>query len=276
MPMREFAPHALIADLVQSIWYIDREFAPPQTTFDILPDSRIELVFSAGVPCCVSGSDQVLAPCYLVGLLDQTIRIYAHGQVKLLGVRLYPWGVLPLLSAALSPAARGLHLPTAELAASAAAINERVLSDVDAAVAEVQRLLVDRLLRTAFDDHDFVSAARHILDQHGMLNLEALAAALYLSPRTLRRRFQQRLGIAPKSLARTARFEYVRNAIWDAPERDLAELALAAGYADQPHMAREFRAYSGRTPHRFAEEMRAARGLLRPVRNLQDGSAAFG
>ncbi len=275
MPIREFAPHALIADVVQSIWYIDREFVPPRTTFDILPDSRIELIFSAGVPCYVSASNQVLAPCYLVGLLDQTIRIHASGQVKLLGVRLYPWGVMPLLGDLLGAPTRGLHLPTAALADVAAVINERLRTDVDAAVAELQRVLIDRLLQTAFDDVDIVRAARHILDQHGTINLEALAHALYWSPRTLRRRFQKRLGVAPKSLARAARFEYVRNALWDDPKRELSELALAAGYADQAHMAREFRAYSERTPGHFADEMREARRRLCAVRNLQDEESSI-
>ncbi len=104
----------------------------------------------------------------------------------------------------------------------------------------------------------------------GNLTIEQLAAATVLSPRTLRRRFGALLGTPPKQLARVARFESVRDALWHRPDTSVAEIAVAAGYADQAHLQREFRHFSQRTPHQFAAEMRQTRRLFNGDRNLQD------
>ena len=74
----------------------------------------------------------------------------------------------------------------------------------------------------------------------------ALAAAVSLGERQLRRRFAAAVGYGPKTFARVARFRAALGLVRaGAP---LAAAAAQAGYADQAHMTREMRALAGRSP----------------------------
>jgi AraC-like DNA-binding protein len=70
-----------------------------------------------------------------------------------------------------------------------------------------------------------------------------VAAEVGLSPRHLRRRCLDAFGYGPKTLARVLRFD--RALALARAGTPLAEVAATAGYADQPHLAREVRALSG-------------------------------
>jgi AraC-like DNA-binding protein len=68
------------------------------------------------------------------------------------------------------------------------------------------------------------------------------------SERSLRRHFTEALGYGPATFAGILRF---RRFLSDAslnPRLNLAQLAAKAGYADQAHLCRECRRFSGRTP----------------------------
>ena len=73
-----------------------------------------------------------------------------------------------------------------------------------------------------------------------------LARQLGIGARSLERGFREHVGSSPKAFARTLRFQAARRAL--AVGHPASEVAIAAGYADQPHMVREFRALSGTTP----------------------------
>ncbi|HSY84955.1 MAG TPA: helix-turn-helix domain-containing protein [Verrucomicrobiae bacterium] len=79
-----------------------------------------------------------------------------------------------------------------------------------------------------------------------------LAEELALSERTLRRRFGEAFGYGPKSLERILRFQRFLALLRGAGPRSLAELAAAAGYADQAHLTRESRRLAGGTPGELA------------------------
>ncbi len=69
-----------------------------------------------------------------------------------------------------------------------------------------------------------------------------------LLPRTLRRRFTAQVGLTPKRFARTQRLKRVTRDLDGQGEVDWAAVAFRHGYADQPHLADEFRELAGITP----------------------------
>ncbi|MEW6629668.1 MAG: helix-turn-helix domain-containing protein [Pseudomonadota bacterium] len=71
---------------------------------------------------------------------------------------------------------------------------------------------------------------------------------LNMSERTLRRRFEDAFGYGPKTLDRILRFHRYRRLQRTAGEASTAQLAIAAGYADQAHLIRESRRLTGVTP----------------------------
>jgi AraC-like DNA-binding protein len=129
-------------------------------------------------------------------------------------------------------------------------------------VAAVERILLRSLGRA--DERQCVSAALDgIARSRGQVEIRALAADAGVSKRYLERMFQERVGIGPKAFARIVRFQRVLNttgANW-------AAVAAEAGYFDQAHLARDFKAFTGESPAAWARR----RETLPQGAFLQDG-----
>ncbi|MGW0230541.1 helix-turn-helix domain-containing protein [Actinopolymorpha singaporensis] len=152
-------------------------------------------------------------------------------------------------------AARVLGVPAEELR------DQRVdLADLwGAAGARATRRLVecpDRLtalvagrlgrLRTREADREVDHVVRVLSTGSGRVR-EALAE-IPLGERQFRRRFSAAVGYGPATFARVARLVRVRDLARGHPRATLADLAAAAGYADQAHLARDCRDLTGATP----------------------------
>jgi AraC-like DNA-binding protein len=74
------------------------------------------------------------------------------------------------------------------------------------------------------------------------------------------------MGIAPKRYARLARFGRVLRRLERQPDTAWAALALDAGYADQAHFNRDFRAFAGISPGRYRQVGGAGRHVPDPRR----------
>jgi AraC-like DNA-binding protein len=74
---------------------------------------------------------------------------------------------------------------------------------------------------------------------------------LGMLPRTLRRRFTAQVGLTPKRFARVQRMQRLVRELDGHAQADWVDLAARHGYADQPHLADEFRALAGVTPGEY-------------------------
>lgn len=80
------------------------------------------------------------------------------------------------------------------------------------------------------------------------LSVGAVADRLDLDRRALTSRFRSRVGFGLKHFGRLRRFETAVQAVRVADAAPLSEIAANLGYADQAHLTREFREFSGFTP----------------------------
>lgn len=87
-----------------------------------------------------------------------------------------------------------------------------------------------------------------------------IAAAVGVHPAHLTRMFRRHLRCTPGEYVRALRIEAARRAVADT-DASLAEIALAAGFADQSHFSRLFRAAHGMTPRDYRRSRR-----VRPAR----------
>jgi AraC-like DNA-binding protein len=161
------------------------------------------------------------------------------------------------------PAARALlGVPAGELAqrtvgledvlgADAARIAERLdaAPDAQARIRVLDEALMRRLARARSAARPDTERAWALLRATGgRMPVAALAAALGCSRRHLAKRFAEDVGVSPKVAARLIRFEAARRRLGAVP---LARLAAEHGFADQAHLAREFRELGGATPTAF-------------------------
>jgi AraC-like DNA-binding protein len=98
-----------------------------------------------------------------------------------------------------------------------------------------------------------VAKVREILDDRTAENvgLDELAAAAGVSRFHLIRVFQRRYGLTPFAYQRNRRIEKARAVLRTG--RSIADAAAAAGFSDQSHLGRSFRAVMGSTPGEYRE-----------------------
>lgn len=98
-----------------------------------------------------------------------------------------------------------------------------------------------------------VATVREILDDRTAENigLDELAATAGVSRFHLIRVFQRRYGLTPFAYQRSRRIEKARAVLRTG--KSIADAAAAAGFADQSHLGRSFRAVMGSTPGEYRE-----------------------
>jgi transcriptional regulator GlxA family with amidase domain len=84
----------------------------------------------------------------------------------------------------------------------------------------------------------------------GTVSIGELREETGMSKSRLVSRFRDQVGVTPKVYSRLIRFRRAC-AMLDAGGASLADVAVAAGYYDQPHMNAEFRELAGLTPREF-------------------------
>ncbi|RKH09456.1 AraC family transcriptional regulator [Corallococcus sp. CA053C] len=131
---------------------------------------------------------------------------------------------------------------------------DRVASQVAEARDDAHRIaIVEQFLGARLRAHEpdriVAAAVEAIQKARGSVRMGALARQLHLSQDAFEKRFRAGVGSTPKQLASLVR---VRHAIAAyRPGSSLSRLALDAGYFDQSHFIREFRAVTGEAPRRF-------------------------
>ena len=252
----EFAPQPALRPFIRTLWtYAAPE--PSGAVQRIAPDGCPELVIDLAAPYEEQGEDGVFRaqpPVIFAGQMTRPMAIRPVGPVEIVAARFEPDAARDFLGRPLIEATdRRLDL-VARLAGFSATPGDpagqaAALSDCLEGQQRAGDWRIDAGVRTE------VSAA------------EREGEAPSLSPadrRALQRRFRDRVGVAPRTLRSVFRFRRVFDHATgqDADAASWLEAGLAAGYFDQPQMARDFRRFLGCTATEWArEQMELARQL---------------
>lgn len=241
---REHRPPPDLAELVECVWEHDLACGEPDPTGVVLPDGRVDIVWTAGTGALVAGPQRRSIPRPL-GAPFTTV-----------GVRFRPGAGPPLLRVAAHELV-DRHVALAEIDTRVATALDRSLlgaeapEEARAVLVEALRALVERA-----PVDPLVTAAGRLLERPGA-SVAGVADAVALSERQLLRRFRDSVGYGPKTLQRVLRFRRLVDDLPGGDGGDLAWSAAAAGYADQAHMTREVRELAGLTPRQLADLWRA-------------------
>jgi AraC-like DNA-binding protein len=268
MRYREAPPPPDLAPFVRCLWALEdaRDADEPER---VLPDGCAELIVHYGAPMARETDDGRLQsqPAAIVsGQLRTAARLRARGPIGMVGARFQPWAAGPFLREPLA-GLTGRIVPLEALwAAEAGRLAERVGTATDdatrlAALAEhlrARRPGPDGTARALSAAHGWIAASR------GAIAVEEIARRLGWSRRRLERRFAVAVGLPPKALCGIERFRHVvaRLGAPAAARPRLADLAVDAGYADQAHLARAFRALAGVSVTRWLAERHALSDAL--------------
>ena len=223
---------------------IHREWAPPPGWAHVVAccweqrvsTERVQRVLPDG------HADLLIHKCGLievVGLYDQVALPVLAAGTRLGGVR--------LRSAAVASA---FQTPASSLR------NRSVLADTVLGSRRARRLAEPRGLDAWIHSIEPSPRASAAVKMLATRPVDEVAAELGVTGRQLRHIVLLEIGLAPKVYQQVVRLQrFVRAVDAGAP---LAAAAATAGYADQPHMTRDVRRFSGLTPARLTQERGSA------------------
>jgi AraC-like DNA-binding protein len=260
MRYSEHQPSAALAQHLECIWFLSGSDASAATGASerVLPDGCVEWIFHFGspfqrsMPTSVTGAYGVWErqPCsFVVGELTRFLLLQPTGDVGVMGVRFRPGGAYRFLPIPLSEF-------TDNTVASADIWGGKGI-DIEEAVLEarnnfqrrqrVEEFLMEQLVTTT-PRVRLEAAVKEMMRTRGQKRVHEVAKEVCWSSRQLEREFQISIGLSPKSFCRIMRFQNLLRLVGEGALRQWASLAIEGGYADQPHMVREFRAFAGHSP----------------------------
>ena len=218
-------PARLSRGLIKARWTLDAGGDPhawieQQAT----PDGCVEIIRRLAGRSRWGGDQPAV---FAVGLIERPEPFEISGDARFAAIRLWPWA-WSLLS----------DIPLAALRGRWQALPEPLGPE-----AAAERLEAAGALNRIGEA--ILSAA----------SVEEMVRATGMAPRALQRWFARHVGLPPRHYLRLLRFQKAFGSI--PGQASLAGHAAETGFADQAHMAREFRALAGAPPTRAR---RAARG----------------
>jgi AraC-like DNA-binding protein len=251
MRYAEFMPAPAQAPLVDRFWLLDGTSAGAPDA--IIPDGRVELIFHYGGPFWrhSAAGDPVQQPVsLLVGQMTEPVRLAPDGRAGVAAIRLRSAAARTLLRFPLHevsgrfldlelifPSVRGL----CERLAEAGGDQERIHA--------LERWLASQAPAAARPRLE--SAVGAVLRTNGCAAIDTLAAQAGTSTRQLEREFQDGVGLSPKTFSRIIRLQAALRRVRQG--LSLSDVALASGFYDQAHMARDFRELADMSPGAWQE-----------------------
>ena len=252
-----YQPCAALASYVEELWYCDGHRGLNGTE-RVLPNGRFQLAFSLAEGPISALTDPMgdgagIAPTLLIGIRSRFSIIDTAKLRSAMRVVFRPGGV----HAFLGMPADVFHNRNVSLdliwGSMADTLRDRLRSASDPA--RKFQLLEAALLSRINERAQLNTAVRYALREFArrpqIPMVRELAHEAGLSRRRFAQLFREQIGLTPKLYCRLQRFQNALKQITSGASVDWAQLALAAGYCDQAHLAHEFRDFSGLSPSAY-------------------------
>jgi AraC-like DNA-binding protein len=224
MDYREYPPPPALEGLIKVRWTLTGSGAADAwLAQQAVPDGCVEIITRLAGRSRWDGEQPAR---FAVGLADGPAEFEISGDACFEAIRLWPWA-WPLIGDRPLTELRGRWLPYDG-------------PDIDAVEMQLA------------GEAGLAAIGRAIL---AAATVEEMGRATGMRPRSLQRWFARHVGLPPRRYVRLLRFHKAFEQVPEQPS--LAHHAAAQGYADQAHMARDFRAMAG-VP--ATEARRAAKG----------------
>lgn len=255
MEFRKIAPPQPLLPYVRYFWTLDnRDETKAYHAFTTIADGLPGLIFQQLTPDWAAKPDNGWPICYVYGQTVEPVNIFFPSGFHAVGVYFHPHALQSIFG-----------LPAFEW-------TDRCIA-MDVLDGKVGALLVEQLLNTSAADRQIgiladylcqriaanaakldaeaLYAAKRLVSSGGRLALRELQRELRISERGFQRKFREAIGVSPKLFSRICQFQGAMQQFREGGSHRLTNLALAHGYADQPHFIRTFKAFVGCSPRYF-------------------------
>jgi AraC-like DNA-binding protein len=129
----------------------------------------------------------------------------------------------------------------------------RQLDELPEMITVIESFIESRIKKIKKDFQPIDETADLILNSENNVSIDWLANQSCLSVRQFIRKFEERIGISAKTLARITRFDKAYRMKNRHPEYDWLFIAVSCNYYDYQHMVKDFKEFSNLTPFQLYE-----------------------
>jgi AraC-like DNA-binding protein len=256
---------------VECVWTRSAPATPP-TPERIAPDGCVEVIVQLASVARAARPDGPFAlqpAAFLLAPLGGPLALEPTGAMETFGIRFRPGGAAAFLRFPVDTLGPGETPLDAAFGREGAELVERIAeaATFGQRIAACETFLTGRLAVAGFEGSPVGAIVRRMLRETPRLSVAAAAGECGWSVRQLERRFRRETGLTPRLFGRIVRFQRVFRAVGADSGPDWVSVALECGYADQPHLIREFRELAGETPAAFLKpDSGVARVFVAPER----------
>jgi len=258
-----------INNFVKSFWMIDSQNDKIIKKEKIVPDGYIEMVFHYKDPykSNINGTWRNRGDKYIIaGQIRNHFYLENTGYTGMFGIKFQPWAFKSLFNINMELITDDNTLIPQELLVEIKPLNLILDKDLsfETKVNESEKWLTHLLQTKNITAKKGEQAARMILETNGAPSLDEVKEKIQISERTLQRYFKDYIGLSPKFYCRVIRFSHIFKLV-SSEDQNWTEIALQAGFYDQPHFIKNFKEFTGEEPlkYGFADD-NAANLFLRP------------
>lgn len=239
---------------VKTYWFLEgnlpAEALQPERIF---PDGCMELIIHYGdaFQKLNANNPEKQDSAFVFGQLEEYIELVPSSNIGVMGVKFHPHGL-----------AQFTRLPVSAIKEQAVELRhifqhgiEQLINSIGEAkntrqrAALMDQFLLYHLLPAKRNEGLVQAMISDIYNSNGATTVAELVRKYHNSERQIERIFLQEIGLSPKNFSRIIRFQ--QSFKLAASAESLTRLALEAGYFDQAHFSREFKAFTGLTPRQY-------------------------
>lgn len=254
-------PGPPLGQFVEHLWFHEG-YSPDYRMERMLPDGAIELIIDLREEPkkLYDRRDhsrfQSFKEAWISGQHQKYLVIESAFDSCMIGARFRPGGAFPFFRFSMSELNNSVVPLDLVWGGRVSLLRERLLEA--ATVPQRFRILEGFLLRQAVKPMEPEAALwfciRQLAKSPAFRLIRELADEVGISQRQLLRKFDRRVGLRPKLLARVFKFQRALRQIEGERPLVWSHLACDCGYYDQAHFIHEFQGFSGMNPSRYLVE----------------------
>lgn len=233
MEFRRIEPTGAAAKAVECYWTVkDNNTTPVKQK--VIPDGFTEIIFHFGDHYRINldGRWKKQSTQLLAGQISKFFYLENSGVTDILGIKLKPAALTHLFGIAMKDKVDKV---------------EPLSIKIDPGNVDEY---FNELCQKYPTDHPVDQALEIIFSKKGMTDVASVCKELSIGDRYLQQLFQKYVGLSPKFFARIVRFSHIFSVIKEAAP-NWADVVYEAGYYDQSHFIRNFKAFTGEDPSEY-------------------------
>ncbi|WP_420387200.1 helix-turn-helix domain-containing protein [Roseivirga sp.] len=263
----EVKPSEALSDFIDCYWNEDYcDSTPDQQEIHVVPDNTIELIITNKAFQRYSPALKTAwtVKSHLSGLKTRSQQCIVT-QSPLICVRFKPKAFYLFSEVAPKLSIDNCLLPDQCLGEDFLQVEEGLFNASSYSERHIilNEFFEELYTRNAYRRDPLFEQLMNTIESHkGLISIEQLSNQFKTSPKTIRRRFIEHLGITPKRYCRLCRVIYSLKQVSGIQSKQLTQLALNAEYFDQSHFVKDVKSVINCTPSYFH---RANKGIQSPT-----------